>query len=92
MTLEVWFKASPGGGIVVDEHSPGGSAAWHDSQIEVEPDGRVLGRVWSGSSILLGTVSFGSWHYAALRYDSSTQTLDGMLDGALAGSVSGQAR
>lgn len=90
MTLEVWFMANAAG-TVVDEIDPTG--AWHDSQIEVESDGRVLGRVWNGAPpIVLGRVSFGSWHYAVLRYNSATQTLDSMLDGVLAGSQSGVLR
>lgn len=88
-TLEVWFNATAPGVVVDEASSPTMGADWHDSQVEVEPDGRLLGRVWtsSGSSptVWLGTVSFGTWHHLVFRYDMSRMMLDGLLDGVTEG-------
>src|SRR5579875_2312194 len=80
-TVELWFKAN-GPGVIVDElgqSTP--NTNWHDSQIEITSSGQVSARVWNLPSVNLGTASFGTWHFVALRYDSSTSTLDGVLDG-----------
>ena len=54
---------------------------WHDSQIEILSTGQVDARVWNLPAVSLGTASFGTWNFVALRYNSSTSTLDGMLNG-----------
>ncbi|OLD93521.1 MAG: hypothetical protein AUI36_46790, partial [Cyanobacteria bacterium 13_1_40CM_2_61_4] len=48
---------------------------------EVLSSGAVLGRVLNGAAINLGTVTFGTWHQAVLRYDGGLLTLEGFLDG-----------
>lgn len=90
VTFSVWFNAN-GPGVVVDELGQGAlETGWHDSQLEVLPSGEVRARVWGmPSSLSLGTVAFGSWHHAVLRYSKATLTLDGFLDGVAAGSVGG---
>ncbi len=88
-TLEVWFKANAAGVVVTELGQPQGNAAWHDTAIEVLSSGEVKARVWNLTPITLGTASFGAWHHAVLRYKDSTDTLDGFLDGVLAGGTTG---
>ncbi len=81
VTIGVWFKAS-GEGVIVSELGQALiNSGWHDSQIEILSSGEVKVRVWNLSSVSLGIVDFGIWHYAVLRYDKKTQSLDGFLDG-----------
>ena len=79
VTLSVWFKTSSDG-IIVDERGQTGGG-WQDSQIEILSSGEVKVRVWPLTPVSLGTASFGEWHHAILRYDGTTNTLDGFLDG-----------
>ncbi len=80
-TIELWFKANSPGVLVDELGQPTLNTAWHDSQIEILSSGQVSARVWNLPSVNLGTASFGAWHFVALRYNSSTSTLDGVLDG-----------
>ena len=90
MTLELWFKAF-GPGVIADELDPPlQNAAWHDSQIEILADGHLKVRVWDMGAVDLGTVAFGTWHHAVVRYNQASSLLDGFLDGVAAASpVSG---
>ena len=85
VTLQLWFKPTGAGVLVSEVGSPlANSPLWHDSQLEVLSNGQVMARVWSMTPVSLGTVTLGSgaiWHSVTLRYNSSTQTLDGFLDG-----------
>jgi hypothetical protein len=90
VTIAVWFKATTGGVIVDELGGQALNASWHDSQIEILDDGTVHVRVWNNAGLTLGTVSFGTWNHAILRYNNATQTTDGFLNGVKsAGSVSG---
>ncbi len=81
VTVELWFKAN-GPGVILDElGSSSLSSGWRDSQIEILSSGQVDARVWNLPAVSLGTATFGEWTFAALRYNSSTSTLDGLLDG-----------
>ncbi len=94
ITLEVWFNANAAGVIVDELGTTSVNNGWHDSQLEILANGEVRARVWNMSrSYVLGTVSFGSWHYAVLRYNKATQILDGFMDGVeAAGDISGDRR
>ncbi len=81
VTIEVWFKANTAGVIITELGQSVPNSNWHDSQIEILSNGEVKVRVWSLASVSLGTAAFGTWHHAAVRYNSVTQTLDGVLDG-----------
>jgi hypothetical protein len=82
VTLEAWFKANAAGVIVAEFGSGGGvNPSWHDSQIEILSSGEVKIRVWGLAPVSLGTVPFGNWHHVVLRYDKTSLTLDGFLDG-----------
>jgi hypothetical protein len=87
VTLELWFNAERDG-ILVDELGSAvvNSPVWRDSQLEVLANGDVRARVWNSNSLKLGTVTFGTWHHVALRYDRLTGggTLEGFLDGVKA--------
>jgi len=90
MTIELWFNANAPGIIVDELGGPPPSNGWHDSYIEILTGGVVKVRVWSLTAVTVGTVSFGTWHHVALRYNATTSTLDGFLDGVQsASSVSG---
>ena len=85
VTLEVWFNAR-GPGVIVDERSVD-LVTWADSQIEIVGtanalQGEVRIRVWNTGSVSLGKVAYGTWNHAVLRYNKTTLTLDGFLNGA----------
>ena len=81
VTICLWFKANAAG-VILDELGQNAiNTSWHDSQIEILPTGEVKIRVWNTASLSLGQVDFGTWHHVTLRYDKSTQTLDGFLNG-----------
>ncbi|MGH2773797.1 MAG: RHS repeat-associated core domain-containing protein, partial [Actinomycetota bacterium] len=81
VSLELWFKPEAAGVIVSELGQSTPNTAWHDAQLEITPSGQVLGSVWILPPVSLGTASFGSWHHAVVRYDHTTQMLDGYLDG-----------
>ena len=90
MTLELWFKADAGGVIATELGQTAINTAWHDTHIELAPNGHVMVRVWPLNAVDLGTVTFGTWHHAAVRYNAATNILDGALDGVpSANTVSG---
>jgi hypothetical protein len=81
VTIELWFN-SAGPGILVDERGqPPSTGGWQDSQMVILPTTELVVRVWNLPRVSLGTVGFGTWHHAVLRYDQAAQTLDGFLDG-----------
>ncbi len=81
VTISVWFKAQAAGVIIDEVGQLALNTGWHDSQIEILASGEVKVRVWNLSPVSLGTVRFGTWHHAVLRYNRATQKLDGFLDG-----------
>ena len=81
-TIELWFKANSDGVIVSEVGQSTINTNWHDSHIELLPNGHVMVRVWNLAGVDLGTVSPGTWHHAAVRYNAATTTLDGLLDGS----------
>lgn len=89
VTLELWFKAEKAGVIAAELGQYVTNTGWHDSQLEILASGEVKARVWNLSPVSLGTVAFGEWHHVALRYDKSSSTLDGLLDGAVSVSIAG---
>jgi hypothetical protein len=89
MTVELWFKANAAGVIVDELGQTAINTAWHDSQLEILPTGEVKVRVWNMAAVTIGTVSFGTWHHAVVRYNATTSTLDGLLDGVPSGTISG---
>jgi gliding motility-associated-like protein len=88
ITIEAWFKANAAG-VIVDEQGSAtpNSSGWNDSQIEVLSTGSVMVRVWPLLSVCIGTVSFGTWNHAVVRYDGSTSRLDGFLNGQISPTV-----
>lgn len=82
--IQVEFISGPKGGVLIDElGSHIQNNGWHDSQVEVEPDGSVLVRVWNLTKVNVGQIEFGKVNTASLSYDSKTQTLTGYLNGKL---------
>ncbi len=81
VTIEVWFRPVTGGVIVSELGTTTVNGAWHDSQLEVLDTGEVRARIWNLGSVSLGTVQFGEWNHAVVRYDASTQRADGVLNG-----------
>ncbi len=82
VTVELWFKANAPGVILDELGSTTVNSGWHDSQIEILSSGQVEARVDNLGAVSLGRASFGEWNFVALRYNSSTSTLDGLLNGA----------
>ena len=81
VTASVWFKANNAGVILDELGQATPDINWHDSQIEILATGEVKVRVWSLTSVSLGSVNFGEWHHVVLRYNKTTSNLDGFLDG-----------
>ena len=82
VSIELWFKANAPGVIVTELGTTTiNNSTWHDSQVEILSSGQVDARVWNLPAVNLGTVSFGTWNFVALRYNSTTSTLDGVLNG-----------
>ena len=81
VTVELWFEANAPGVILDELGTTTLNPAWHDSQIEILSSGKVEASVDGVTAVSLGTASFGEWNFVALRYNSSTSTLDGMLNG-----------
>jgi hypothetical protein len=86
VTIEVWINAR-GPGVIVDERQATSLANWADSQIEIVAttnalQGEVRVRVWPTAYVSLGSVHYGTWNQAVLRYDKAALTLDGFLNGA----------
>jgi len=87
VTLELWFKANAAGVIATELGQAAINTGWHDSQIEILSTGEVRVRVWPLTSVSLGFVTFGSWNHAVVRYNTSTSTLDGLLNGIVSSST-----
>ncbi|MBI5383215.1 MAG: hypothetical protein HZA90_00865 [Verrucomicrobia bacterium] len=81
VTLELWFKAEAAGVLVTEVDQAPLAARWKNSQLEVLNTGEVKGRVWNLAPFSLGTVAFGTWNHAALRYDKAALRGDGFLNG-----------
>jgi RHS repeat-associated protein len=91
VTLELWFNAS-GPGVLVDELGTTVlNSTFHDSQLEIVGT-QVIARVFPLTPVVLGNITFGTWHQVTLRYDGSTNTLDGFLDGVKSATASSGAR
>jgi hypothetical protein len=80
-TVEVWFRPFSHG-VIIDERgqAPPGSS-YQLSLMEILGTGEVRARVNGVGTVSLGTVQFGRWHYAALRYDKPALSLVGFLNG-----------
>ncbi|OGV75042.1 MAG: hypothetical protein A3K18_14425 [Lentisphaerae bacterium RIFOXYA12_64_32] len=81
MTIELWFNATSAGVIASELSTATPNSSSHDSQIEILSTGEVKVRVWNLTAVSLGKVNFGEWHQVVLRYNRTTQVLDGFLDG-----------
>ena len=86
-TQEIWFKNSynnivTSNGVIIDELGTTTiNTNWHDSQLEIV-NNNVYIRVWNNLNFInLGNVSSGNWNHAVWRYNNSTSTLDGFLNG-----------
>ena len=86
-TQEVWYKSSSTNGVIVDETNNLGQTAWHDSIIELV-SGDTKGRYWNMASpyVSLGSNVSSQWNYVCLRYNGSTNTIDGNLNGTFTSS------
>ena len=85
-TQEVWYKSS-NDGVIVDETNNLGQTSWHDSQIELVT-GQVKGRYWNmlPPYLSLGSNITSQWNYACIRYNGSTNIIDGNLNGSFTSS------
>ncbi len=92
VTISLWFNAA-GAGVILDELGQTTlNAGWNDSQIEILANGTVEVRVWDLPAVTLGTASFNAWHNVVLRYNASTQSLNGFLDGVQSATSSSGSR
>ena len=92
VTISLWFNTA-GAGVILDELGQTTlNAGWNDSQIEILANGTVEVRVWDLPAVTLGTASFNAWHNVVLRYNASTQSLNGFLDGVQSATSSSGSR
>lgn len=87
-TIELWFKANSGGVLVTELGQNAVNVGFHCSAIEILSNGTVLVRPWNMPSVTLGTITFGSWNHVVMRYNATTQFLDGALNGIISGTGS----
>jgi sugar lactone lactonase YvrE len=80
-TVELWIKPTAPGVILTELRQSGINTGNHSSQLEILSNGNVMARVWPLNTILLGNIAFGTWHHVAIRYNSATSRLDGLIDG-----------
>jgi hypothetical protein len=92
MTIELWFMANAAGVVATELGQQVINDQWHDSQIEVLSNGHVMVKVWPLLAVDLGTIAFGTWHHAVVRYNEASQILDGALDGVPSSSSASGAR
>lgn len=81
VTIELWLRPFAPGVIIDERGYVPGVEVWYNSQMELLASGEIMIRVWNLPSMSLGSVAFGDWHHAVLRYDKATTNLDGFLDG-----------
>jgi hypothetical protein len=90
VTLELWFKPTTNGaggylpGVLVSERGQNGLPDWRASQFELLSTGEVKARMWTLSSISLGTVRAGEWNHVVVRYNKANQKCEGFLNGVKA--------
>ncbi len=87
VTIELWFKANGAGVILSELGQSTPNSGWHDSWIEILSTGEVKARVWNLTSVSLGTVSFGTWNHAVIRYNGTNVV--GFLNGVISSAVAG---
>jgi RHS repeat-associated protein len=93
LTAEAWFKTTASGVVLgmADAAYPATPTQWVPV-IYVGTDGKLRGQLWNGgvNPVTSGAaVNNGAWHHAVLTSAATTQSL--YLDGALVGSLSGNA-
>lgn len=66
------------------------SAGWHDSNIEIDSNGRVKFGTWAypNGYITSDPIAFNQWYLLGFTHDQTSQTLKGYINGQLIGSIS----
>jgi len=75
-------------GVLLSELGTGSSSSgWHESVIEIAPNGTLKVGLWNGVGIssISTSISMSTWHLITMTYDGST--LRGYLDGVLFGTT-----
>jgi hypothetical protein len=75
-------------GVLLSELGAGSaSSGWHESVIEIAPNGTLKVGFWNGTGIssISTSISMSTWHLITMTYDGST--LRGYLDGVLFGTT-----
>src|SRR5262249_41888777 len=94
LTVSMWFKTTTGSEPLFawsnSAISAGTTPAGYVPALYVGSDGKLQGEFWGGSAPIASAASVadGNWHHVVLT--SAGNTLSMYLDGALAGSESGQ--
>ena len=86
MSISLWFQ-STGGGVILGQIGSGGG---HVPAVMIGTDGHLYSQLFWGNTTNTvrspGIVNDGQYHYVAVSYDGSTQTV--YLDGRVIGSTS----
>jgi hypothetical protein len=88
VTISGWVRASGGGTIVTEVDNANLPGGHHDQWMAIDNAGNYYARVWNSAQLNVGNIGGfgdGEWHHVVLRYNDSTNTLDGFLDGVEAG-------
>jgi hypothetical protein len=88
-TQEVWFKSSALNGTIVTEANNLALTSWHDTQVELV-SGTVKARYWNLASpyVTLGSNNSSAWMYACIRYNGTTNIIDGNFNGSFSSTQS----
>ena len=92
LSIELWFKTTSSGVLFsyMNKQATDVPSAYTPA-LYVGTDGKLRGDFWTGTASPIttaNTVNDGNWHHAVLSGAGTTQSL--YLDGALAGTLSGQ--
>lgn len=88
ITIELWFYPTKAGVIVGENRST--TSGSERSIIEILASGSVEATFRGLTPITVGVANFNQWNHVALRYDETTQTMDGFLNGVKAANRTGQ--
>ena len=88
ITVELWAKPSRAGVVASESNFPNTSSL-DRSFIEILTNGTIAAAFDGVPMINLGLARTNQWQHIALRYDATTQTLDGFLDGVRSATTTG---